>query len=46
MGGALEGLIELWNASSAVKISNDKKQEGGWLMGIGKRGAGRGMSPE
>lgn len=39
--GTLEGLNEHWNAGSAVKRSNDKKQKGGWLMWNKRRGGGR-----
>lgn len=39
--GTLEGLNEHWNAGSAVKRSNDKKQKGGWLMWNKWRGGGR-----
>lgn len=42
-GVALEGLNEHWNAGSAVKRSNDKKQKGGWLMWNKRReGGGQG----
>lgn len=34
----LEGLNEHWNAGSAVKRSNDKKQNGGWLLWNKRRG--------
>lgn len=34
----LEGLNEHWNAGSALKRSNDKKQNGGWLLWNKRRG--------
>lgn len=37
----LEGLNEHWNAGSAVKRSNDKKQKGGWLLWDKRRGGSR-----
>lgn len=37
----LEGLSEHWNAGSAVKRSNDKKQKGGWLLWNKRRGGVR-----
>ena len=37
----LEGLNEHWNAGSAVKRSNDKKQKGGWLIWNKRVGGGR-----
>lgn len=37
----LEGLNEHWNARSAVKRSDGKKQKGGWLLWNKRRGGGR-----